>query len=181
MRPSTSKSNSPGLSAQSQPSRPRFALDENFPVSILRQIVVGWTPELDLLDVRNIDGRLLTLDDHQLILALHQSGYEGLVTNDHHMLDLPEVLAIIKQTKFSVVACIRAGDDPLVATGVLLTHLRNVAKRHNNRTAQLWRLNTAEKRPEDFGRLVQAVEDRTGRRVKDYEVGEEVLARPVLF
>lgn len=101
------------------------------------------------------------------------------MTNDHHMLDLPEVLAIIKQTRFSVVACVRAGDDPLVATGMLLTHLGNVAKRHSSRTTQVWRLNTVEKRPEDFKRLLQAVEGRTGRKIRDYELDEESLASPV--
>lgn len=74
MRPSTSKNSSQEPSAQSQPSRPRFALDENFPVPILVQVVAEWTPELDLHDVRSFDERLLALDDHRLILALHQSG-----------------------------------------------------------------------------------------------------------
>lgn len=181
MRHSTSKNSSREPSTQSPPSRPRFALDENFPLPILGEIVSAWTPEIDLVRLRDIDARLAGgLEDHRLILALHQLGVEGLVTNDDSMLALPEVIAIIGQTGFSVVTCMRAGHDPLVATGLLLVHLGAVAKRHRRGTPQVWRLASAEKRPEDFEALTERVEDRTGRRIGDYDFSEAELSEPVL-
>lgn len=181
MRHSTSKSSSSAPSTQSPPSLPRFALDENFPLPILGEILSAWTPEIDLVRLRTIDDRLTGgLEDHRLILALHQLGVEGLVTNDDNMLSLPEVLAIIRQTGFSVVTCMRAGHDPLVATGLLLVHLGAVAKRHRRGTPQVWRLASAEKRPDDFKALTERVQDRTALRIGDYDLSVAELDRPVL-
>jgi len=66
-----------------QREHPLFALDENFPERLLLEIIQTYTPELDLRPIRSIDARLTGgLPDHRLILALHQLGVEGLITND---------------------------------------------------------------------------------------------------
>ena len=163
-----------------RPDRPIFALDENFPEPLLLDIVRIRTPELDLRHVRTIDARLRGLLDHRLILALFQSGVEGLVTNDDRMIFLPEVLAIIQQTGFTVVTCRRTGHDPLVATGLLLVHLGRIARRHDQRTPQVWRLTAPERPPEDFAALVRNVEDRTGQRLATFTLTEQELEEPVL-
>jgi hypothetical protein len=160
---------------------PVFVLDENFPERLLLEIIQTYTPELDLRPIRSINARLTGgLPDHRLILALHQLGVEGLVTNDDSMLALPEVLAIVEQTGFTVVACRRTGHDPLVATGLLLTHLARIARRHVRSTAQVWRLSAPDRGPETFRDLADSAEERSGRRIRDYRLPEAELGRPVL-
>ena len=52
-------------------------------------------PEAELVPLRRIDERLPTLDDRALVIALHQLGYQGLVTNNYKMLKNPKELAAI--------------------------------------------------------------------------------------
>ena len=49
----------------------RFALDQNFPtpiISVLREYLV----EAELVSIRDIDSRMPTLDDWEILLALHR-------------------------------------------------------------------------------------------------------------
>ena len=164
-----------------QREHPVFALDENFPERLLLEIIQTYTPELDLRPIRSIDARLTGgLPDHRLILALHQLGIEGLVTNDDSMLALPEVLAIVEQTGFTIVVCRRTGHDPLVATGLLLTHLARIARRHVRGTAQVWRLSAPDRGPETFRSLASSAEQRSGRRIRDHHLSGKGLDTPVL-
>jgi hypothetical protein len=102
---------------------------------LLRSVI----PQLDLRSWRTVDYRLKALPDHRLILALHQRGLPGLVTCDEEMLELPEVLAVVKQVAFHLVVCTRTGHDAVAATGLLLYNLPHVAKRYQPRRAQIWR------------------------------------------
>lgn len=163
------------------PERPVFALDENFPDPILLKIVAEYTPEIDLRPIRSMDPRLTRgLADDRLILALHQLAVEGLVTNDDRMLALPEVLAVIQQTGFTVVTCRRTGHDPLVATGLLLAHLGRIGRRHRLGLPQVWRLTGPDRGPDKVDEIVRQAEERSGRRVADYRLSEEEMTRPVL-
>ena len=102
------------------PRRPlRLALDQNFPTPILPALadfIVG----IELVPLRKIDHRLSTLDDRTLVVALHQLGVQGLVTNNYKMLKNPKELAAIVATKLTVFAIEGVGDDPIRATGALL-------------------------------------------------------------
>ena len=161
--------------------RPLFALDENFPEPVLLEVVARYTPELDLRHVRLIDARLTGgLGDDRLILALHQLSVEGLVTNDDRMLSLPEVLAVIQQTGFTVVTCRRTGHDPLVATGLLLANLGRIARRHRSGVPQVWRLAGPDRGPDKLEAIVRDVEERSGRSVADYRLTQQQLGEPVL-
>jgi hypothetical protein len=163
------------------PDRPIFALDENFPEPILLEIVARYTLELDLRHIRHIDDRLTGgLSDDRLILALHQLGVEGLVTNDDRMLALPEVLAMVRQTGFTLVTCRRTGHDPLVATGLLLAHLGRIARRHRPGAPQVWRLSRPDRGPDNFEDIVAEAEKRTGRRVAAYRLAHKELSKRVL-
>ena len=163
------------------PDRPVFALDENFPEPVLLEIVAHYTPELDLRPIRSIDPRLTGgLPDDRLILALHQLGIEGLVTNDDRMLSLPEVLAIVQQTGLTIVTCRRTGHDPLVATGLLLAYLGRIVRRHRAGVPQLWRLAGPDRGPDNFDKVISQAEVRSQRRVADYRLGREELEERVL-
>ena len=115
-----------------------------------------------------------------MVLGLHQLGIEGLVTNDANMLSLPEVLCVIEQTGFSVVACESSGHDALVATGLLLTHMSRVARRHVVGTPQVWLLRAPDRGPERFQELKASTEARTGLKVVDFRLTRKQLHEPVV-
>jgi hypothetical protein len=96
------------------------------------------------------------------------------------MLNVAQVVAIIEQTAASVVVCDGVGDDPMVASGLLLVHLDQVAKQFRPERPQVWRLRPAERTFERIGRLKQRIEDHSGQRVDDYKLSEEVIQRPLL-
>jgi hypothetical protein len=117
----------------------------------LREAVDKWILELEILPLTDIDASLVgAYEDDQLILELERREVDGLITCDDNMVFRPEVLAAVNQTGFSVVTCRRVGDDPVRASGLLLVHLPDVAKRHRRGRPQLWRLGTVESRPVDF-------------------------------
>lgn len=104
------------------------ALDHNFPEPILRS-VAEWLEELDFHWVKHLpDGDLNELEEHDLIYELARRNFPVMVTNNHKMLDDRRVLVAIEQTRLTVVAIEKAGDDPIFATGVLLRDLVNVVK-----------------------------------------------------
>lgn len=107
--------------------RPRLALDENFPPIVLDAAPL--IPEVEISRLRDVDRRLLGLSDRQLIVALHQLGWTGLITNNYRMLNVPAEIAAIVRTKLTIVAVRGVGDDPLRATGSLMLDLPVVAQR----------------------------------------------------
>ncbi len=134
----------------SLPRRPRFALDQNFPapiVAALRDYIV----EADLVAIGDIHPRLPTLDDWQLLVVLSRESpaCDGLVTTDNSMLLQERELAVLIQTKLTLVVADAAGDDPIKATGLVLAYLPWIAKRKHGHQAQVWLLRTAPRPAED--------------------------------
>ena len=105
----------------------KIPLDHNFPEPILGALG-SWLGDVELLPIRQIDSRLTRLGDRQLVLALHQLGYKGLVTNNYRMLQNPVELAAIIKTQLSVFAIQGLGHDPIRATGALLLDLPSAVK-----------------------------------------------------
>jgi hypothetical protein len=107
--------------------REGVALDVNFPESILRafDLVI----DVELVPLREIDRRLIELDDRSMVLALRQEGFDWLATNNYRMLRNPEELAAIMKAHMKVFAIEGVGDDPLKATGALLLDLPGAMKR----------------------------------------------------
>ena len=101
----------------------RLPLDQNFPESILTNLS-PWMGDIQLLPLRTIDHRLTTLGDRELLIALRQLGFEGLVTLNYKMLRNPSELAAVLKTKLTVFAVEGLGDDPIRASGALLLDLR---------------------------------------------------------
>jgi hypothetical protein len=126
----------------------RFALDEDFPDTILDSLKWGVT-EADLVPMRHLDQRLRGLDDWELLLALHHiQDIDGLITTDSRMLNLPRELAVLHQTMLTLVVVERAGHDPIRAAGLLLVHLPQICKKSVSSAAQIWRLNAQNKNHE---------------------------------
>lgn len=115
----------------------RFALDQNFPAPVL-EAMKGCLIEAELVSVREIDARLATMDDWELLLALHhcEPRCDGLVTTDSSMTSLPRELAVLMQTKLTLIvaqiwtlrAVTRQHEDPWMHIEKLAARKKKTAK-----------------------------------------------------
>jgi PIN like domain len=118
--------------------RRRVALDQNFPEPILR-CLQDYIADVEFVSLRHIDARLPDLDDRPLIIALHNLGWDCLVTNNYRMLKTPSELAAIMHTRMTVFAIDGVGDDPISATGAVLLDLpRSLRRVDANRAQVFW-------------------------------------------
>src|SRR2546425_4128285 len=104
---------------------PRFGVDHNFPEPIL-EAIRGYLP-FGVEMIKEISPLLIAnVDDWQVLLALAQQGYHGLISLDFEAIALPKEMAVVHQTKFTLVAIEAAGGKPLRAGGPMLlpaTHI----------------------------------------------------------
>lgn len=161
----------------------RLALDQNFPTPILRALD-EYIVDVKLVPLRAIDPRLSMLDDRALVIALHQLGYPGLVTNNYKMLKNPRELAAIIATKLTVFAIEGVGDDPIRATGALLLDLPGALKRMDTRRPQVFWMrprNPLPESPTDPFERAAAHQNRAARDLlRDLAVSRSELMKPVL-
>jgi hypothetical protein len=157
-----------------------------FPQKVVRDVLDKWLPGLVLRPWQQLgDTRIARLTDHELILILRQRGYDGLVTVNYKMLEDPLVLAMIQQTRFTVVACQGTsrrgvGDDYLAATGLLLMNLPNIASHFAANKPQSWMLRATISELPSFKNYVKASEARFGFSVKRHRFTPTYLNKPVL-
>ena len=158
-------------------------LDHNFPQPILAALS-GWLGDVELLPIGHIDSRLTDLGDRELILALHQLGYRGLVTNNYRMLQNPVELAAVIKTKLSIFAIEGLGDDPIRAIGALLLDLPSAVNAvEDDRSGVIW-LCPRVPEPKDPWDLLKELAERRHENVGDLyrqvKVSDDELATPVL-
>lgn len=132
----------------------RFALDEDFPDTIIEALGLG-IPEAELVPIRRIDPRLRQMDDWKLLLSLyHFQDWDGLLTTDSAMLRLPRELSVLHQTRLTLVVVQEAGHDPIRAAGLLLVHLPVICRKTVPSTGQIWKLSAQNKNHDDpYGEL----------------------------
>jgi hypothetical protein len=138
-----------------------FALDQNFPDPIIRALD-EYIPEATLTPLREIDPLLAEIDDWQVLLALHQheQPWDGLITNDAQMLRLPREMAVLNQTRLTLVVAHDSGHDPIRATGLLFTHLGHICRNTDPGTAQIWQLRTKTPQPTEPWDCLRQIADR---------------------
>lgn len=107
----------------------RLALDQNFPLPLVRALEPFIPPSIALEPLTSIDQALSRVSDSELVRELHRRNFDGLVTTDYHMLDDPETVAVIVDTKLTVLAIEAAGHDPLKATAALFQELPGLEHR----------------------------------------------------
>lgn len=141
-----------------------FALDHNFPVPIVKALASS-IPEAEMVPISEIDTRMALLDDWQVLLALHhhERPWDGMITTDAAMLRLMKELMVIHQTKLTLIVPSKAGHDPLVATGLLLTHLPSICASTTTSVAQIWVLSAASKDYEEPAAFFERVATKSGR------------------
>ncbi len=161
-----------------------LALDQNFPLPILA-CLEEFLVDIHLVPIRHIDPRMSELSDRQLLIALHQLGWKGLVTNDYRMLRNPADLAALLRTSLSVFAIEGVGHDPIRATGAVLLDLSGAIRRMRPNRPQVFWLRPRQPQPQDPWSLMQVAATKQGRatdevydevRVSDEELGNPVLA-----
>jgi hypothetical protein len=162
--------------------RPRFVLDQNFPARILSAAnLETWLPEFEIVSVRDHDARLSRdFEDWQVILGCSQTGAEGFISDDDGMLANPRVIAVVEQTRMTLVICAEINHDPIAATGLLLAHLPRVAKRHRSDRSQIWKIRPTEQRPRSLSEFKERIERNSGARVDDYRLSKAALQEPLL-
>jgi hypothetical protein len=162
----------------------RLALDQNLPTPLITAVRPYLPPEIELTHVHKLDARLSDLTDRELLIALSQLGYDGLVTNNYRMLGLPEEIAAIVATNAVVVAVEGLGHDPLRAVGVLLLELPGLADRVVPGRSSVFFLSYRRRQPSDAWEYMQQAAARRHRDVAELwdevKVSHEELSLPVL-
>lgn len=160
-----------------------LALDHNFPQPILAAFS-DWLGDVELLPIGHIDGRLTDLGDRELVLALHQLGFRGLVTNNYRMLQNPVELAAVIKTKLSIFAIEGLGDDPIRATGALLLDLPAAVNAIKAGRPGVFWLRPRVPQPRDPWGLLKELAGRRNQDVGDLyrrvAVSDDELATPIL-
>ena len=161
----------------------QLAMDHNFPEPLLTQIA-PWIPEVEFVWLRDIHPDLPALEDRRMIVALHQLGWVGLVTNNYKMLTIPTELAAILKTKIGFFCIEGTGDDPIRAAGALLLDLPGVLKDFQPGKGAIYRLKPRRPRPVvGWDLFTTAAERRETTAAALYDevcVSDEELATPIL-
>lgn len=162
----------------------RLALDQNFPTPLIEAVRPYLPTDLEVTHLRGIDRRMSDLDDRSLIIALRQAGWDGLITNNYKMLDVPAEVAAIVKTKLTVVAVEGLGHDPIRAVGALLLELPGIGARIRPRRSNVLRLTYRHRQPQDAWEYFSDAARRIGCEPaalwNSVGVTDEELHRPVL-
>jgi len=139
-----------------------FALDKNFPQPIVG-VLSDFQIDAGLVPLDQIDPRMSTLDDWELLLALyhHAEPWDGLITTDSSMLSQGHELAALIQTRLTLVVAVASGHNPVKASGLLFAYLAGICQRTTRDRAQVWRLNAANRPPDEtrLGGLDEVVKE----------------------
>lgn len=120
-------------------SRPHFGVDHDFPEPLLNAARPFLTFDGTML--RHIDPALVAdKEDWEVILALYQLGYDGLITLDAAMLQLTKEIAVVHQTRSTLVVIEAAGDNPLRAMGQLMVQAPHIAGAFDRGRPQIFRI-----------------------------------------
>jgi hypothetical protein len=89
-----------------------FALDKNFPQPIVG-VLSDFQTDATLVPLDQINPRMSTLDDWELLLALHHHAdpWDGLITTDTSMLAQGPELATLIQTRLTLVVAVASGHN----------------------------------------------------------------------
>jgi hypothetical protein len=162
----------------------RLALDQNFPTHVLDLVHPYLPRDMTVASLHRIDRRLADLGDRALLIALHQLGWHGLITNNYKMLNTPAEIAAIAKTRCVLVAVKGSGHDPIRATGALLLDLPGLDGRLRPEGGNVFLLNHERRqprKPSDFMETAAAhrgvdMDSLWGEvRVTDAELAQRVL------
>ena len=163
----------------------RFALDKNFPQPIV-EVLAEFQADAQLVPLDRIDKRMSTLDDWELLLALHHhaDSWDGLITTDSSMLAQGRELAALIQTKLTLVVAVGSGHNPVKASGLLFAYLSGICRRTTPERPQIWQLNAANRVHEEPWEFIKRFAAHNGRSVDDvweeFRLSARTIARDPL-
>jgi hypothetical protein len=122
-----------------------------------------------LVPLDQINPRMSTLDDWELLLALHHHAdpWDGLITTDTSMLAQGPELATLIQTRLTLVVAVASGHNPVKASGLLFAYLAGICQRTSPDRPQVWRLNAANRPPEEPWEFLKRFAEHNGRSVEE--------------
>lgn len=159
-----------------------FALDHNFPDPIVA-VLADFQEDAKLVRIDQIDSRMPDLEDWELLLALslHAQHWDGLITTDSSMLNQGPELAVLIQTKLTLVVAMGSGHDPVKACGLLFAYLGGICKRTRADTPQVWTLRAASRAHQQPWECLKRFAEHNNRPVSDvwtqFQLSPEQLAR----
>jgi hypothetical protein len=159
-----------------------FALDKNFPEPIV-SVLSDFQADAHLVPLDRIDPRMSTLDDWELLLALHHhsDSWDGLITTDSSMLSQGPELAALIQTKLTLVVAVSSGHNPVKASGLLFAYLAGICQRTTPERAQVWKLNAANRPHEEPWDFLKRFAEHNGRPAEDvwteFKLSADAVAR----
>ncbi len=156
----------------------RFALDQNFPEPIVNALAAWLRVDAELVPIRTIHSRMATIDDWEILHALHAADerWDGLITTDARMLSLPKELALLCQTRLTLVVAEAVGHDPIKATGLILAHIGRICDQTRPDRSQVWRLRTNTRPADDPWTFVTQAAERRGETAADLYAREQLDA-----
>lgn len=162
----------------------RLALDQNFPTPLINRIQPYLPGDIELASLHQLDRRLSELGDRELFIALHQLGWDGLITNNYKMLDVPAEMAAVIKTKMVLIAIVGLGHDPLRAVGALMLELPSIRGRLHASRSNVFRIKYTSKKADDGWTFFSAAAERLGRAPQDLwgevAVSAAEISTPVL-
>jgi hypothetical protein len=95
----------------------------------------------------------------------------------------PELAALI-QTKLTLVVALESGHNPVKASGLLFAYLAGICQRTRPGAPQVWRLNAANRPPEEPWEFIKRFAQHNNRATDDvwaeFKLPPEILARDPL-
>jgi hypothetical protein len=163
--------------------RVTLALDQSFPIPVMNTLG-KFLPEVELVPLRRIDNRLIGLGDRDLLIALRQLGWPGLVTANAKLLRNPATVTALLATDLAVIVIDGVADDPLRAVGALLLALPgalSVCDPGQPRVAQVRSGLTLRTSPAELLERVAARQRRDiGELLTEFGISGAELSAPVL-
>jgi hypothetical protein len=159
-----------------------FALDKNFLQPIVG-VLSDFQADAQLIPLDRIDTRMSTLDDWELLLALHHhpDAWDGLITTDSSMLSQGPELATLIQTKLTLVVAVASGHNPVKASGLLFAYLSGICQRTTPERAQVWRLNAVNRPHEEPWEFLKRFAEHNGRSADEawaeFKLSADAIAR----
>src|SRR4051794_1149878 len=105
-----------------------FVLDQNFPWYVTS---FAWPSTLRVTRLSDVAPDFVSgVEDWQVILELARTGdVDGYITNDSSMLEQAEEMVALGRTHLALVVTRGVGHQPLRATGLVMVHLDEIARR----------------------------------------------------
>lgn len=155
------------------PAKPlRLALDQNFPRPLLDALQPFLPADLELAHIFAIDSRMSDLGDRELIVQLAAWGWDGLITNNYRMLNIPEEIAAVVSTRTVLIAIEKLGHDPIRAAGAVLLELTGLRRRIVTERGNVFRLRYQQRPADDPWTYLQKIAGR--RRLTVAELWDQV-------